>query len=58
MPTRILLTEMQLKKALQTIVEQNEELLNRTVEEFKKEAEKVNKSNSSSSHEKSPYSSV
>ena len=36
MPTRILLTETQLKKALQTIVEQNEELLNRTIEEFEK----------------------
>ena len=58
MPTRILLTEMQLKKALQTIVEQNEELLNRTVEEFKKESQKVNKASSSSSREKSPYSSV
>ena len=57
MPKRILLTETQLKKALQTIVEQNEELLNRTVEEFKKESEKVNKASSSSSHEKFPYSS-
>ena len=58
MPTRILLTEMQLKKALQTIVEQNEELLNRTIEEFGKESEKVNKASSSSSREESPDNSV
>jgi hypothetical protein len=59
MPTRILLTETQLKKALQTIVEQNEELLNRTIEEFEKESEKVKKvkkASSSSSREESPDS--
>ena len=58
MPTRILLTETQLKKALQTIVEQNEELLNRTVEEYKKETEKVNKASSSSCREESHDNSV
>ena len=57
MSKRILLTEAQLKKALQSIVEEHAELLTRTAEEYQKESERVKKANSSNSHEKSPYSS-
>ena len=57
MSKRILLTEAQLTKALQTIVEEHDELLTRTVEEYEKESEKAKITSSSSSHEKDPYSS-
>ena len=57
MSKRILLTEAQLTKALQTIVEEHEELLTRTVEEYEKESEKTKTTSSSNSHEKDPYSS-
>ena len=51
MSIRILLTEAQLTKALQTIVEEHDELISRTVEEYEKESEKTNTTSSSSSHE-------
>ena len=57
MSKRILLTEAQLTKALQTIVEEHEELLTRTVEEYEKESEKIKTTSSSNSHGKSPCSS-
>lgn len=57
MSKRILLTEAQLTKALQTIVEEHDELLTRTVEEYEKESEKAKTTSSSNSHEKDPYSS-
>jgi len=46
MSIRILLTEAQLKKALQTIVEEHDELITRTVEEYEKESKTTSSSNS------------
>ena len=57
MSKRILLTEAQLTKALQTIVEEHDELISRTVEEYEKESEKTKTTSSSNSHGKSHCSS-
>ena len=54
MSKRILLTEAQLKRALQTIVEEQDELITRTVEEYEKESKTTSSSNS---HEKAPCNS-